>query len=154
PQGSVPAEFRKFDGPESVKLDPPENFSRRGVSFAVGSDLGEQMSHGALAEQIASPRGSGFATTRRPLADHPKVAQPLTPLVMLILGLPFAFRIGRRGSLYAVGVALSLVIVYWATFAVFHALGLETILPPVLSAWAPNVLYTLLGAYLMLYIPT
>ena len=39
------------------------------------------------------------------------------PLVMVLLGLPFAFKVGRRGSLYGVGVALLLVLVYWATFA-------------------------------------
>ena len=61
---------------------------------------------------------------------------------------------GRRGSLYAVGVALVLVIVYWATFAIFNALGLETILPPVIAAWAPNVLYGVLGGYLLLYTRT
>jgi LPS export ABC transporter permease LptG/LPS export ABC transporter permease LptF len=154
PEESVPGEFRRFEGPEPVRLDPPENFSRREVSFAIGSDLGEQLSHTALARQIATLRDSGFDTTRLLVAYHAKFARPLTPLVMLLLGIPFAFRIGRRGSLYAVGVALGLVIVYWATFAVFHALGLETILPPVLAAWAPNVLYTLVGSYLALYIPT
>jgi len=46
------------------------------------------------------------------------------------------------------------VIVYWATFAVFNALGFETVLPPFLAAWAPNILYGLLGAYLLLYVKT
>ena len=83
-----------------------------------------------------------------------KLAQTLTPLVMVLLGLPFAFKVGRGGSLYAVGVAFVLVIVYWGTFAVFNALGLETILPPLLATWTPNVLYGLLGTYLLLYIST
>lgn len=154
PVGTPGGTYRQFEGPEAADLDPPENFSRKEMSFAVGGDLAEQMGHAALGRQIASLRDSGFDTTRLLVAYHAKFARPLTPLVMLLLGLPFAFRIGRRGSLYAVGVALGLVIVYWATFAVFHALGLETILPPVLAAWAPNVLYTLVGAYLMLFIPT
>jgi lipopolysaccharide export LptBFGC system permease protein LptF len=46
------------------------------------------------------------------------------------------------------------VIVYWATFAVFNALGFETVLPPFLAAWAPNILYGLLGSYLLLYVKT
>ena len=50
--------------------------------------------------------------------------------------------------------ALLLVLVYWSTFAVFNALGLETLLRPVVAAWAPNVLYGLLGIYLLLYVKT
>jgi lipopolysaccharide export LptBFGC system permease protein LptF len=73
---------------------------------------------------------------------------------MVLLGLPFAFKVGRRGSLYGIGVALLLVLVYWAVLAIFNALGLETLLDPRVAAWAPNVLFGLLGVYLMLYIKT
>ena len=45
-------------------------------------------------------------------------------------------------------------LVYWAAFAVFNALGLETILEPIYAAWAPNVLFGLLGTYLLLYVRT
>jgi lipopolysaccharide export LptBFGC system permease protein LptF len=44
--------------------------------------------------------------------------------------------------------------VYWATAAIFNALGLETILPPFLAAWSPNVIFGALGAYFFLFIPT
>ena len=47
-----------------------------------------------------------------------------------------------------------LAIVFWAVAAISNALGLETILPAMLSAWAPNVLFGVIGAYLLLFIPT
>ena len=99
-------------------------------------------------------RNSGYDTTRLEVAYHAKFAQSLTPLVMMLLGLPFAFKVGRRGSLYGVGVALLLVLIYWATYAVFNALGLETVLRPAIAAWTPNVLFGLLGTYLLLYVRT
>jgi lipopolysaccharide export LptBFGC system permease protein LptF len=77
-----------------------------------------------------------------------------TPLVTVLLGLPFAFKVGRRGSMYGVGVGLILAIVFWAIAAISNALGLETILSPFLSAWAPNILFAAVGAYLLLFIPT
>ena len=77
-----------------------------------------------------------------------------TPLVTVLLALPFAFKVGRRGSMYGVGVGLILAIVFWATAAIFNALGLETILPPLLAAWSPNVFFAAVGAYLLLYAPT
>lgn len=146
--------FRAFEGPEVVELDPPESFSRREATLTLGSDLPDQMSLEELGQQIRSLHGSGYDTTRLRVGYFGKLAQPLTPLVMLLLGVPFAFRVGRSGSLYAIGVSLVLVIVYWATLAIFRAMGLETILPPLLAAWAPNVVYGFLGAYLLLYVRT
>ena len=75
-------------------------------------------------------------------------------VVMVLLGLPFAFKVGRRGSLYGIGVALLLVLVYWAVLAIFNALGLEALFDPWVAAWAPNVLFGLFGFYLMLYVKT
>jgi len=31
---------------------------------------------------------------------------------------------------------------------------LETILPPFISAWSPNLIYACVGSYLLLFIPT
>jgi lipopolysaccharide export LptBFGC system permease protein LptF len=140
--------------PQRFAIDPPQAFSRRETSLAEGTDLPDQMSLADLGEQLVSLEGSGYDTTRLRVAYFAKLAHPLTPFVMLLLGLPFGFKVGRSGSLYAVGVSLALVIVYWATLAVFNALGLETILPPLLAAWAPNVVYGLVGLYLLLYIKT
>jgi lipopolysaccharide export LptBFGC system permease protein LptF len=112
------------------------------------------MSIAELREQIDTLRNSGYDITKLRVGYFRKFAQAVAPLVMVLLGLPFAFRVGRRGSLYGIGVALLLVLVYWATFAVSNALGLETLLPPAVAAWAPNALYGLLGIYLLLYVPT
>jgi LPS export ABC transporter permease LptG len=135
-------------------LDPPGHFAASAESLDRRSRVADQMNVEELRARIRALAQSGYDTTRLEVAYHAKFAQPLSPLVMLLLGLPFAFRVGRRGSLYGVGVSILLVIVYWATLATFQALGLETILPPLLAAWAPNVLYGLLGSYLLLYVRT
>jgi LPS export ABC transporter permease LptG/LPS export ABC transporter permease LptF len=148
-------EVETFEEGHEEGLDPPDNFERRERSLtASATSMADQMSVKEIRTQIDSLRDSGYDATRLQVAYYAKFAQPATPLVMVILGLPFAFRVGRRGSLYGIGVALGLVVVYWSVFAVFRALGFETILPPLLAAWAPNVLFTLLGLYLMLYIRT
>jgi lipopolysaccharide export LptBFGC system permease protein LptF len=120
--------------------------------MAIGSDLAEQMNLVELSRQIAALEDSGYDTTRLQVAFHSKLAQSAAPLVMVLLGLPFAFQVGRRGSLYGLGVALLLVLFYWATNAVFNALGVETVLPPIAAAWVPNLLYGFAGSYLMLFV--
>ncbi|HEX5044540.1 MAG TPA: LptF/LptG family permease [Candidatus Polarisedimenticolaceae bacterium] len=148
-----PPEFRRFER-ESVGLDPPDNFARREYLWSNTGELPEQMTLDDLGQQIRLLERSGYDTTKLRVAWHAKLAHPVTPLVMVMLGLPFAFRLGRRGSLYSIGVALIVVIVYWATLAIFEALGLETVLPPVLAAWAPNVLFGCAGLYLLLFVRT
>ena len=112
-------------------------------------DLPEQMSLEDLGSQVRALENSGFDTTKLRVAWHVKVARSLTPLVMVILGLPFAFKVGRRGSMYGVGVALLLVLAYWAAFAITSALGQEGALPAAVAAWAPNVLFAGLGAWML-----
>ncbi len=154
PENGPPGTLHPWERTNDAEVDPPENFSRHETTLALGNDLPEQLSLRELKDQISSLRRSGYDTTRFEVGYFAKLSLPFTPLVMLLLGLPFAFRIGRSGSLYAVGVSLGLAIVYWATLAVFNALGLETVVPAVLSAWAPNILYGFLGVYLLLYVKT
>jgi LPS export ABC transporter permease LptG/LPS export ABC transporter permease LptF len=139
---------------ETLVMDPPENFARKERTLEAHGDYLAQLSLAELREQIEDLRVSGYDTTRLEVDYQGKLAHPLTPLVIVLLGLPFAFRIGRRGSMYGVGVALLLVIVYWSVMAVFLALGQESLLPPILAAWAPNVLFSILGLYLILHVRT
>ncbi len=148
--------LERFEGTREVVMDPPSYFVvRKELSLTSSQgDVADQMSVGELRRQIKSLDQSGYDITRLKVAYYGKFSNAVSPLVMVLLGLPFAFKVGRRGSLYGIGVALLLVLVYWATFAIFNALGLETLLRPYVAAWAPNVLFGLLGIYLMLYIRT
>ena len=146
--------FEMTEDGATIDMDPPENFARKERTLEARGDYIAQLSLSELREQIESLRATGYDTTRLEVDFQGKLAHPLTPFVIVLLGLPFAFRIGRRGSMYGIGVALLLVIVYWSVLAVFLALGHESLLPPILAAWAPNVLFSILGLYLILHIRT
>ena len=49
-----------------------------------------------------------------------------------------------------IGLGIGLVVIYYATFAFLSALGQVGLLPPFLAAWAPNILFTGVGTYMML----
>jgi lipopolysaccharide export LptBFGC system permease protein LptF len=120
----------------------------------AGNEIDKQASIADLDDEIEGLAKSGYDTTRLRVKYWQKTATIATPLVTVLLGLPFAFKVGRRGSMYGVGVGLILAIVFWATAAIFNALGLETILPPLLAAWSPNVFYAVVGIYFLLFVPT
>jgi LPS export ABC transporter permease LptG len=154
PEPGSAGDYRRFDREEITAFDEPDNFMRRERTLLAGNGLPQQVSIAELDAQIAGLAKSGYDTTRLRVEYWQKTAAIATPLVTVLLGLPFAFKVGRRGSMYGVGVGLVLAIVFWATAAIFNALGLETILPPLLAAWSPNVFFAAVGAYLLLYVPT
>lgn len=89
---------------------------------------------------------------RRYLSElHFRSAQGVMPLIVILLGVPFALQRGRQATL-GVGVALSLAvfIVYLLLQAVGMALGSAGLLPLPVAAWAANVLLVLVGAWLFL----
>lgn len=154
PERGSSGEYRRFDKEAITVFDFPDNFTRRERTLLAGADLPQQASIGDLDEQIAGLAKSGYDTTRLRVEYWQKTAAVATPLVTVLLALPFAFKVGRRGSTYGVGVGLLLAIVFWATAAIFNALGLETILPPMLAAWSPNAFFAAIGTLFLLYIPT
>jgi lipopolysaccharide export LptBFGC system permease protein LptF len=154
PEPGSTGDYRQFDREEISGFDPPDNFTRQERTLIAGNDLPQQASIRDLDDEIDGLAKSGYDTTRLRVQYWQKTASVATPLVTVLLALPFAFKVGRRGSMYGVGVGLILALVFWATAAIFNALGLETILPPLLAAWSPNVFYSAVGIYLLLYVPT
>lgn len=146
--------YERFGTARFEGLDPPDHFARTEKLSLAGDDLSEQTPLADLNRQIAWLEGSGYDTTRLRVAFHSRIARPVTPLVMSLLGIPFALYAGRRGSLYGIGIALALVIAYWAAFAAFTALGAESFLPPVVAAWGANLLFGVVGGTLLLYVRT
>jgi len=85
---------------------------------------------------------------------HRKISFPVVCVVMTLLGIPFAFVVARKGALYGIASSIVIAIVYWACIAIFDALGNHAALPPLLAAWAPNLLFAAAGLYMMLTLET
>ena len=89
---------------------------------------------------------------RRYLSEmHFRVAQSLMPLIVILLGVPFALQRGRQATI-GVGIALTLgvFVVYILLQAIGMALGTAGLLPLPLAAWAANFLLLLVGAWFFL----
>ncbi|MBI4161206.1 MAG: LptF/LptG family permease, partial [Acidobacteria bacterium] len=102
----------------------------------------EQLSFPELREYIGQLRRGNFDVRELQVALQTKLSFPLIPAVLALIGVPFAFRAGRRGTMVGLGLSLLLVLVYYAGFAVSTALGNAGYLPPFLAAWGPNLLFS------------
>ena len=97
---------------------------------------------------------SGFDVVRLRVQLHQKLAYPLITLVMAILAIPFALSSGKKGAITGIAVAVGIAVVYTVVSRLFEAMGNLSQLPPAMAAWSPDVIFTLVGGYLILKVPT
>jgi LPS export ABC transporter permease LptG/LPS export ABC transporter permease LptF len=134
-----------------------EQFQERREAFPEGPDYFKQdwrassmMSLAELRRQMRNLARAGFDVLDLRIAFHGKLAFPLTCLVMVLIGVPFALLVGRRGALHGVTVGLAIGLIYWGALGLFEQMGRYELLPPLLAAWGPNLIFGASGLYLFL----
>ncbi len=123
--------------------EPPGYFKKEDLQSS-------EMTFPELAHYIHDLSQSGFDTIPLRVQLNKKLAYPLVTLVMAILAVPFALSMGRRGSLTGIAIAIGVAIAYWVSAGLFEAMGNVNTLPAVLAAWSPDLLFGLIGGYLLL----
>lgn len=145
---------RRFEGDRPIAFEP---FAQRRVSLAEHPDYFKKETIGSSSMTLAELRRaitdlshSGFDVLDLRIALQSKIAFPLTCLVMVLVGLPFSFSVGKRGALYGVAIGLAIGLAYWGLTGLFEQMGRYEMLPPMLAAWGPNLLFGAGGLYLFL----
>jgi len=122
--------------------------------FQKESLQSQEMNFGQLDRYIGDLTQSGFDTMRLRVELWRKLAYPLIVVVMAVLAIPFALSMGRRGSLEGVAVAIAVALTYFVVDMLFSALGNVNYLPAALAACSSDILFGLVGGYLLLRTPT
>jgi LPS export ABC transporter permease LptG len=166
--GRIYSREAKFDGDAWVLRDGwSREFTEDGESFETFAEkrflfpekpayfikewkTPEQMNFSELRAFVRNLRQRGYDAQELTVNLYGKTAFPLLPLTMVVIGLPFCFRVGRRGSLYGVGIAIALIALFLLIFSTTNALGGIGLMPPFLAAWAPNILFLGAGFYMLL----
>ena len=115
------------------------------------ADYTSNMGYFELRRHARKLKKAGYDVTRY-LADmHARAALPFSACVMVLLGMPFAVRSGRSVSA-ALGIGQSLAIgfTYFVLNALLISLGHNGVLPPLVAAWSANVIFAMIGLWLML----
>jgi LPS export ABC transporter permease LptF/LPS export ABC transporter permease LptG len=147
-QGSAIQSYHAFDADTfPLFIEPPSYFKKE---VRQSSEMNSQ----ELRAYIADLQQSGFDVVRLNVQLQKKFAYPLITLVMAILAVPFSLSAGRKGALTGIAVALSVAIIYFVAAGLFEAMGNASQLPAAMAAWAPDLIFALLGGYLLLKVPT
>jgi LPS export ABC transporter permease LptF/LPS export ABC transporter permease LptG len=150
--------YRIFDGDRPVKYEKNEDMVLLGVEdksfFLKDWEEPEQMSYSELQQYIRNIEEKNFETTRFKVDLFYKTSFPLAIFIMTLLGIPFAFTMGKKGTLVGLGLSMGIVMIYWGTIGIFKSLGYVNYLSPFLAAWGPNLIFGLIGLYLILMLRT
>ena len=107
------------------------------------------MSYGELRGYIQEIQERGFETVKFKVDLNYKITFPLASFIMTLLGISFAFTMGKRGTLVGVGLSMVIAMVYWGAIGIFKSLGYVNYLSPFLAAWGPALIFGSVGIYLI-----
>lgn len=132
--------IQRFDTLAVHDIEPPSYFVKE-------QKQSDQMTYVELATYIRDLQASGFDVVPLEVSLHSKLSFPLAALVTVLIAIPFSFTPGKKGALYGIGIAIAIGLSYYVTTRVFAFMGESAFLPPLLSAWAPNVLFSVGALY-------
>jgi LPS export ABC transporter permease LptG len=149
---------RDFQGIKTVSFERSETMELLDAEdqryFVKEWKDSDQLSYGELSKLIDDIEEKGFETIEHKVDLNYKISFPLAGLVMTLLGIPFAFSMGKRGALVGVGLSLLFAMIYWGAMGIFKSLGYIHFLSPFLAAWVPNLFFGLIGLYLLFNLRT
>jgi LPS export ABC transporter permease LptG/LPS export ABC transporter permease LptF len=146
--GDTVTDFRQFEVSTLAEVNEPPSYFKKEVHQS------QEMNYEELRNYIRDLQQRGFDVVRLRVQLQKKIAFPLITLVMAVLALPFALSAGRRGALTGVAVALLITVGYYVTAGLFEAMGNVSQLPPLVAAWMPDVIFGLVGGYMILKTPS
>ena len=142
---------------ESERVTFFEQFKDRRIALTENPDYfkkdwrgSSSMTLSELSARISDLSRSGFDVIDLKIALQSKIAFPATCLVMVLVALPFSFSVGKRGALFGVAAGIAIGLVFWGALGLFEQMGRYEMLPPILAAWGPNLLFGATGVYLFL----
>lgn len=123
------------------------------TSFTKRELLPDEMGFVELRQYIDRLKRSGGNVQQSIVDLYLKISFPFANFIILLFGLPLLSN--SRKSSATSGFALSLLIcfVFWGLLQTGRALGHSATLSPVLAAWLPNIIFGVIGAFLLYRAP-
>jgi lipopolysaccharide export system permease protein len=140
--------YRPFDVSTFPNLPETPSYFKKEVKQYT------EMNYEELRRYIRDLQQSGFDVVRLRVQLNKKLSYPLITLIMAVLAIPFSLSTGKKGAITGVAVAVGIAVFYTVVSRLFEAMGDLSQLPPALAAWSPDLIFVLIGGYLILKVPT
>lgn len=130
-------EFPVYERLPSLSVDIAE----KPEDFQFVQKSADQMGFRELRNFIRKLRQEGYDSTRYETDLHGKIAFVFVSLILALIGVTFPMRSERSGGIaQGIGIGVIIGFSYWIVYAFTLSLGRSGVLPPIVSAWATNVI--------------
>jgi lipopolysaccharide export system permease protein len=123
--------------------------TERPVDLMAKPRAPQEMRYAELSRFIRSLERSGGDANLLRVERALKIAIPITCLVIALFGAPLATSTQRGGTAYGVGLSLATTVTFLMLVNLTRAIGGKNLIPPDLAAWLPNVLFAVVGIYVL-----
>src|SRR5580658_5382099 len=142
------AGYRTFDVSTFPELsEQPSYFKKEVKQYS-------EMNYEELRSYIREFQQSGFDVVRLRVQLDQKLSYPLITFIMAALAVSFSLSAVKKGAITGVAVAVGIAVIYTVVSRLSEAMGDLNQLPPALAAWSPDLIFVLIGGYLLLRVPT
>jgi len=108
------------------------------------------MSYNELKGRIEAYERTQFMdTTEMRVGLAMKTSLPFASFFFAIIGASFGLTNNRSGAFIGFGVSILIIFIYYVMMSLFTALGKSGFLPPMLAAWAQNIIFAFVGFYIV-----
>lgn len=125
------------------------------IASKVENFFGEQytsseQSRAELKEDIELFRRSGLPVHRQLVDYHLKLAMPLSALIFILVGTPLSLNT-RDSRAFSIIMTILIVFSYYLILSLSQSFGKNKMLPPLLAAWLPNIMFSSVGILLLVW---
>jgi lipopolysaccharide export system permease protein len=130
------------------------NFNEAPRSLLIEPKRPEEMDYRQLDQYIQSLRRSGNDTKKLEVDLAIKLALPAACIVIALFGAPLAVSNPRAGTAWGIAISLGTTVLYLLLINLSKAVGATGVVSPALSAWVPNLVFLVMGGWLLVRVRT
>jgi LPS export ABC transporter permease LptF/LPS export ABC transporter permease LptG len=152
---------RHFENLDPVKT---QGFGRRSITVPEGERYfkkikvkersTDHMSMAQLRTYVDYLQENQSDATRYQAKIYQKVFYPFSSLIMVLIAIPFAFMMGKKGSMHGIGVAVVISMVFMGMIGFLNSFGNNGLMSPLWSSLIPYLFFTLASLVMMVRIRT
>ena len=148
--------IREFDNSGSEKMIATSkqdsllnlNFTPEDINQTGNSS--EEISYNQLKNQIITLKNNGVNTVKWEVDLHYKIAYSFISLIIIFCGIPLSVFRSNTTLAFGGGLSLATIFAYIVLLKFGQSLGYAGSLSPFLAAWFSNIIFIIIGTWLML----
>ena len=119
--------------------------------FGTVSGKNEELNFSQLSKISTQMQQEGLDATRYRVDMYSRLSTPFACIIMAFVAIPFALQKSRNVNL-SLGISISVLIgiAFFIVQSTLIALGYSMVLPPIIAAWAANIIFAIIGLFLLL----